>query len=208
MQTRRLIRWSGAALGLGGVLLFIASLINPALTDPNAVLSSLWTPVHVLIWSTSLLNAFGLIGLYLQQAEEAGWMGWVGFLLAFFGNGVSSAGPAVEAYALPAMAVREAGPKTVEALLFDPAGPLRGLVLVLGTSFVVTSVGYVLTGIAIVRAGVLPRWGGLLLILGPVVGAAFFAVPAAGYEVTVAFAAVMGVAFVRLGRALWSERAE
>jgi len=207
MWTRKLTRWGGAALALGGVLLFIASLINPALTDPNAVLSNLWTPVHILIWCASVLNVFGLIGLYLRQAEEAGRLGLIGFIMSFFGNAVSSAGPAVEAYALPAIAVmRETGPKTVDALLFNPAGPLRGLVPVLAASFVVTSVGYILTGIAIMRAGVLPRWGGLLLIIGPVTGFAFFAVPAAGYELTVIFAAVVGVAFAWLGYALWSDR--
>jgi hypothetical protein len=206
MWTRCLIRLSGGALVIAGPVLFAASLINPAAVELDAILSSSWITVHLMIWMGSVLNVFGLIGLYLRQADEGGRLGLVAFVLLFFGYVITAIAPAVEAMALPALAGAQDGANTVEALIFDPDGPLGILTVVVGVSFVVTSIGYILTGITILRAHVFPRASGILLIFGPLVSGIPLIVPGTLFAISVVYVGVVEVALFWLGVMLLFER--
>ncbi len=56
-------------------------------------------------------------------------------------------------------------PRTTSALL-NPSGPLAAFSTVVYLVYIPTVIGLVILGIAIMRAGVLSRWAGLLLIIG------------------------------------------
>lgn len=70
-------------------------------------------------------------------------------------------------------------------------------------SGVVYILGGLLFGIATFRAGILPRWAGVLLAAGTVLGPAAILLPP-GLQPKVAVP--VGLALVWLGYALWSER--
>ncbi len=75
-----LIRWTGLAALVGGI---IFAGIQPI--HPPDVLASVTTGTWAIIISLKLLMCFlfltGIAGLYARQAEEAGWLGLIGFVL-------------------------------------------------------------------------------------------------------------------------------
>jgi hypothetical protein len=162
---RNLIRWSAAILLLSALTGIISILFTPSDFAPNAILGSLWTPMHAVLAVSYMLFVFGLIGIYAIQADKAGRLGSIGFGLAFFGMLVLTVQVFVAAFILPVIASQPNAPKTAFDLL-DPAGPLAAFSSLVFADYVPTVIGLVLLGVAIMRAGVLPRWAGLLLIIG------------------------------------------
>jgi hypothetical protein len=90
--------------------------------------------------------------------------------------------------------------------LFSPdfgQGTPLGLWQLIPTGLVF-SVGYILLGVAIFRAGVLPRGAGVLLAVGgPIVA---FSPPIGVFAVFVVGHALFGLGLVWLGYTLWTER--
>lgn len=122
-----------------------------------------------LLLAALFLVAGGLAGFHIFQGERAGRLGLAGFWLA------------IAATAAQAVAV-------VTVLVGGPS-----LDLLHGVGFLVLIVGYILYGVASLRAGVVPRWAAVALI---VVGPA--SLP------TEYSTAVLGVVWLALGYALWS----
>src|SRR3990172_120185 len=87
MSSAKLIRWSGLAAMLGGVLLILGS-INWE-QPPWSWLGTLG----------SILLVFGLIGIYAVQVEESGLAGFLGFVFVVAG-GMILIGPG-ELFGLP-----------------------------------------------------------------------------------------------------------
>lgn len=107
-----------------------------------------------------MLLQLGPIGLYARQPEAAGVLGLVSFLMAFIGTGSTLGVNFVDTFVMPTLAVEapgllEAGPTEVYGFGFIPAA----LLLV---------VGWLLFGLATLRARVYPREAAILLIVGPV----------------------------------------
>jgi hypothetical protein len=198
MSSSRLIRWSGLALLLAGLLVAIPILFHPSDADPQAVLNSIWVPVHSLFVSGAVLMLFGLIGFYASQIERAGGLGLIGFILTFIGNALIVFVLALEAFVIPVIAANAAG----QALL-DPAGPLFGglLGLVLLLMAGIFALGTILLGIATFRAGMLPRWAGVLLAVGgPLL--AFW--PPLPQMLGTIGGVLVGVSFIWSGYTIWA----
>jgi hypothetical protein len=201
MSSSRLVRWSGLALLLAGILIAVSALLHPSDADPRAALSSAWVPVHIMFTAGAVLTLFGLIGFYGAQADAAGRLGLIGFILTFTGNSLVVALLMLEAFVIPALAADAAG----QALL-DPAGPLFGgalgiALLLMAASF---ALGSILLGIATARAGALPRLAGVLLIAG---GPLLALWPPLPQIVGTAGAVLLGASFVWSGYVLWSRPA-
>jgi hypothetical protein len=157
MATQKLIRWSAIAWLLSEATGIISVAMAPSDFARGAVLSGLWTPIHAVLAISYMLFMFGLNGVYLVQADKAGRLGSIGYVLTFFGVLMLTAQVIVAAWILPVIALQPDAPKTAFALL-DLDGPLAAFSLVV----------FVVLGIATMRAGVLPCWAGLLLIIGTV----------------------------------------
>lgn len=157
MFTQNLIRWSGAFAILGGILFPLAALIHPNGEDLASVLMPLWVPAHLLGWVSTTLMHIGLVGLYARQVERAGWLGLLGFILAFVGGAFAITIQYLTSTVIPLVA-RQA-PALFDQAMRPPAfaPPLFVLGFVLG---------HFLFGLATARAGVLPRWSGYLVIIG------------------------------------------
>jgi hypothetical protein len=87
-----LIRWSGMAALLGGALFIGAILVTLLSTlllfgpsGPSGLAAAAFYTQSVLLLIGESLLVLGLVGLYVRQSEEAGIVGFISFLVAFFG---------------------------------------------------------------------------------------------------------------------------
>jgi hypothetical protein len=167
MATRQLIRWGAIAWLLSAVTGIISIVLAPSDFAANAVFSSLWMPSHALLAVSYMLFLFGLVGFYLVQAGKAGRIGSIGFVLTFFAVLILTAQIMVAAWVLPVVAAQPNAPKTAFELL-DPSGPLPAFSWVVFAAYIPAGIGLIMMGIATMRARVLPRWAGLLLIIATV----------------------------------------
>lgn len=208
MTAATLMRLAGlSAVATGLCFIFIG--IFHQLNIPSSVTTATWVNVHIFAVALGFFGLFGMAGLYARQVEKSGWMALAGFLLLSLWMTLVSGFSFVEAFILPQLAITS--PKFVIDILgmFSGAasetdlGVLPTLWNLSGPMYIV---GPLLFGIATFRAGVLPRWAGALLALGAVlipVGA----LVSPEYQSAVAMVPV-GLAFVWLGYALFSERRE
>jgi hypothetical protein len=142
MSTANLTRLSGMAAMLGGALFAAAWLLAFASGDPGSAENSVSRWVGLAAFTFLLL---GLVGLYSAQNEEAGVVGFIGFLLAFVGAAV------IIGYVIGGQ----------ENAIPEPTlGPVAGL------SF---TLGFVLLGLGSWMGGVTPRWAALLWAVGAAV---------------------------------------
>ena len=148
----------------------------------------------VLFLLAAVLLPLGLVGLYAYQSEAMGALGLVAFLVAFVGS-ILMAG-AIWSQAFVAPTLSETAPEFLDE---DPGGRLGvGFFL----SFGLVSVGWLLFGIATLRARVFPRWAAILLVIGAAL--AFLPLPLTGTALAVAVA-VLGF-FLFTGTGATTER--
>jgi uncharacterized membrane protein (UPF0136 family) len=150
---------------VGGALFVISELLDlynfsGAVDDENFSEVAATAP-----WvAEALLHLLGavllLFGLYARQSEAAGHLGLVGFLVAFLGTALVAGVSWGDVFVVPILA--DAAPEVLDA------GPPLGIIL----SFGVFTVGWVLFGLATLRARVYPRVAAVLLMVGAVL--AFF----------------------------------
>lgn len=202
-----LIRWAGLAAIVAGIL-FVAVGILHEPKVPSSATTTQWVIVHSLASGMCFLVLLGLTGLYVRQAEAAGWLGLAGFLLFSLNWALTGSFTVAEVFVLPVLATE--APPVAEGFLgiFNSSlggtdfGALATLWTVTGVLYIV---GGVLFGIATLRAGILPRWPAGLLVLASALA------PVAGLlplERQPLVAVPMGLALAWLGYALWSERRE
>lgn len=192
MSSTTLYRLSGFSLIIGSVLGVFGAILGMLGSDPASTMTVAGAWVGFI---GGTLGMLGLPGMYASQAQRAGILGLIGttlmliyvLILGTFGN-------ALNAIILPfivthAPALAKTGLPTLD--LFFMIGGLLGVV------------GGILLGIAIMRAAILPRWAGLLLMVGIVIqfGGDFLQLPIAN----LGFLCVM-IAFAWLGGAMWSKR--
>src|SRR5215210_387929 len=186
MPSSNLVRTGGGlASAAAGILLLLGHLLDlGGDLEYGTVLGGLVLTTHVVL-------VFALIGLYAAQAEHSGLLGSLGMVLSVVGTTLVSGVVLVE--------IAGASGAEVEDVL--GAGLSAALVLLGGLAFLI---GLILFGLATMRAGVFPRWAGLLLIVGDVVfGAGSFAGAAATiFEIVGAL--ITCVALLWLGLSLLS----
>lgn len=193
MSSSNLIRWSGLAASVGGVLFVVLVVAFVVLLgdqpDSVAATTSTYVILEVLFLVAAVLIFLGLVGLYARQAEQAGTLGLIAFLAAFIGTALFFGFEWASTFVVPALA--ETAPDFLDA---EPSGVLAaGFIL----TFVLFALGWLLFGLASLRARVLPRGSAVLLMIGAVL----FLL--AGFFLEL-FGVVFGVALAWMGYALWS----
>ena len=144
-----------AALWVVGALFDLMYFSPEPMSEVVPTGSFLFQQVLYLLGATLLL--IGLVGLYARQSRAAGTLGLVGFLAAFAGTVLAAGFFWASTFIAPALAT--------EAPEFLDAGPPPGLLL----TFIGLGVGWLVFGIATLRAGVYPRWAAILVIVGAVI---------------------------------------
>ena len=202
-----LIRWSGPAVMIAGLSYALVGVFHP----PNvlsAVTTAPWMVVHVLAMATSIFGMIGLAGLYARQAEKSGWAGLAGYLLLSLWLALILGFTFVEVFILPALATEAPAFVTSWLGMFNGTageinlGTLPTVWTITGPLYIL---GGILFGIATFRAGILPRWAGVLLAVGTAIGPLAALLPL-DYQPKVAVP--VGIALLWLGYSLWSERRE
>ena|SRR6266700_2201020 len=169
MSSALLYRTSGIALLLGAVLAIIGNVLGTILfpgNDPHQYSNALWLIVMLLSFIGSLVLLLGLPAVCVRQAERAGWLGLIGFVLTMIGGFLFTGFSLIPLLVLPWLA--QTAPK-----LAASSGPPSFFVFFLVASLVFV-VGGILLGIAIMRARILPRWAGALILVGAVLNLVSF----------------------------------
>lgn len=203
MSASNLIRWSGLATMLGGICMILFILVHPfGELDPPKVMNDLWVLADSLRVMGAILVLFGLMGLYMLQAEKAGRLGLVSFVLAFSGTALFVGNGMIIAYVLAPLAVHAPDLASFNGPLSkEPAFALSYVFMI-----VLLLVSYLLFGVSIIRAQVFPRWAAVLLILGALL---FFEPPVlVPYVIPFVGALIFGVALTWLGSVLWFQKAK
>jgi hypothetical protein len=207
MSSTRLIRLGGLVALVGFVFVFIMETIF-FFALPDNVAESVQARsteffVIELLYIIALLIAFlGFVGLYARQAERVGVLGLIGFVMSFFGFVSFFAVEWERTFILPILA------QVIPTLLDNP-DPNPTLTQTFDTAqtigFLLLFVGWLLFGLATLRAAVLPRGAAVLLMVGAVL-AAFWAVDPFGgiFELTGAGVSWGYAAFAWMGYRVWS----
>jgi hypothetical protein len=167
MTPSNLIRLRGFALLAAGVLLALFFLLHPGGGDPptlEAARHPLYGVEHTFGMASFVLMLFGLEGARERQSSKMGLLGTIGFGLAFAGSALLLGVVFFDGYASPILAAN--APQLLDAN--GPFNTFPGL-LPLALAGIVWGVGFIALGIATLRAGVLPRSGSWLVIVGSIV---------------------------------------
>lgn len=171
MTPEGVVHRSGWLLIAGGVCFALFLLIHPYghVAGPHAADDWKWVPAHSFHFLGALFTLFGLVGLYLDQWAGAGKLGFVGFVLAFIGTAMFAGTGMITAFVWPVIAdyapgfVEEGGPMWEDPLT-------SGATL---ATYVFLILGYVVLGVALLRARSLPAPACWVTVVGVVL----FSVP-------------------------------
>jgi hypothetical protein len=183
-----LVRWSGLAAMLGGTLWVIGAVIHASKPRGCVAEECAFRPMRetgaldgILLLLSLLLFAVGVAGLVVlaRSVGRFGKMGKTGVVIGSVGT------------ALIVIA------SLIQAVFFGGDFPLMPFFVLPGLLAVV--VGFVLLGVAILRARVLPRWAAAVLIVG-----ALAMLGANEQTAWVLMSIPLGIAWVAVGYLLWS----
>ncbi len=192
MSSSNLIRLSGLAAIAAGALLVVGDLLSLATESENRSEAATTAPfvfTFLLLLIGTVLLQVGLVGLYIRQSEASGILGLVGFAAAFLGSALVLGAAWTELFVAPFLA------NTAPAVL--DAGPTGTLAVGFVLTFALGALGWLLFGIAALRAGVYPRAAAIALMVGAVIS--FLPIPASGIVLDVVVAWLGFTLFTGLG---------
>jgi hypothetical protein len=202
MSAGYLLRLSGlASIVAGGIiilseiLVMTTDLMNMA-AMARTPLSGAWIPLNLLQLLGVILLLLALVGFYVCQAAVAGGFGLLGFLVAFLGTVMFAGAGWSNAFNAPLVA------RTSPALLAGfPPSPLGEALLYSAWLF---AIGLFLFGLTVLKAGVLPRMGGWLLVVGGILSRVMPMISQRTHVYLPLDSWVTSIALIWLGYALWS----
>jgi hypothetical protein len=212
MSSSRLIRLSGLAALVGFALIPILQVARVIAFPDTLTLSAIsvmdiFFVLNLLIVIAMLLGLLGLIGIYGRQAEQTGVLGLIAFLVTFFGWALYTALMWAETFIYPVFA--HVAPQFMD---HPDQNMLTALNASQTTHWLLIGAGWILFGVASLRAGLLPRGAAVLLIAGGVaafVGNGVVGIPDEGIlgalVSVVSLLGALGLAW--LGYAVWSRPA-
>jgi hypothetical protein len=179
MSASDLVRWGGLAALVAGaawIVEGILTLVGPE-QGPGVVGSPYFYLSNVVFIIAFIGTLGGLIGLHALQAPSYGRIGRAGYVAALIGVALML---------------------VTTVISIAAAGRPIGLAeAIFGIALLVTLVGFVLYGAATLQAKVLPRWGGVALIV---------ALPVSLFLGEYGGNALFGLMWLGLGYVLWSQR--
>lgn len=215
-DARRLIRLSGLTLVAAGALLLPLVISGPSsIADVG---TGRWRLVQNAAFLHHLLLLFGLFGLLAAQLRQAGVLGLFAFLVTSLGNAIDGGVRLIQLTALSALAGHPAADDALICTPFFPPATRSAAQFIaraceswdfgmLSAWFAAGRLslmgGAVLLGVAIARAGVLPRAAGAFLALGSLVGLIDFFAALPSLVDSVANASI-GAGYLWCGAALFA----
>ena len=170
MSSRTLFRWSGIAVLLCGALFVPAHLLKEIIgSGIMQYTHPLYVPTGLIDSIRSLLLLLGLPGLYAYQADRAGRLGLVSFVMTFLGLAALEVGTIPMYTFIPPLLVAHPDTQallTAEGGLDTQLGPL--FMAYAAPAMLALNLGLILYGIATLRARVFPRFAAACIIVGPI----------------------------------------
>ena len=181
MILQSLARRVGLVSMIAAALIIVSQGLNLALGLAMGGAPSADSVVHSLRYGLALLAMYCLLlaltGLFLRQANEAGWLGVAGYLVAFLGTLLVAGDWWFESFIAPRIV--EVAPEVMTGAI---TGSLAvGAFLTSG----LFGLGWTVFGIATFRANVYPRPAAVVLIIGGAVGVLALNTP---YQIPLAIA--------------------
>lgn len=166
MAPTTLIRYSGAALMLGGVCLALFMIVHPynEIAGAHAAHSARWVPAHSLHFVGALATLLGLPGLYARQMSQTGRLGLIGALLAMTGMAMFVGTGMITAFIWPVIAQTTPGFVAPDGPMFTDPLPTFAT----DAPYVTMILGFVLLAMASIRARTMPIETAIVLALGVV----------------------------------------
>jgi hypothetical protein len=179
-------------------------LVHPLGENSQYIQGRAWIPAHLIGFVAWVFILFGTFGFYNHFSKDLGRLGALGFVLAFVG-GVTRPG---ELLFLGSIVGPLIASQPSSAAMLDPGGVLYlPLVLAVGTATLVYGVGYLLIGIRVLRARLVPAWSAWLVIGSislALVTLVAYALSAGVFLVGSVAGVIFSGGLVGWGRALWS----
>jgi len=138
------IQWCGLLLIVGAALLVVALVMASFVPELNQQLPPL---ANTLLFVSSIFFLLSLPAMYARQADVAGWLGLIG-------HGLLQTG-------ILLFVIVSAPPLLYSSFDLPFENSLTAFLL-----GIALTLGLLLTAIATLRAGVFPRWAGILLLAG------------------------------------------
>jgi hypothetical protein len=189
---------------LGGASLAAFLLLHPygMVAGAHSARTLTWLPAHSLHFVGALLTLFGLAGFYIRYLGALGRLGFAAFGVAFAGTAMFVGTGMITALLWPVIAEYSPDFVAADGPMFTQ--PLTRIAI--DGTYTVLVIGYLLLGLAILRAGVAPWPAAALLMAGIVLFSAPVApVGPVPWIVRVIGAVVFGSALAWLG---WRLRAD
>jgi len=205
MKGSSLVRFTGILAIIAGFLYILIQFIHPS-DDIMSVGSNLYQIVAILTSIMSFFFFLGILGIYLKQVTELGWLGLFGTILFGVFWLISMIFSFTEAFILPL--VKESSAEFVRGMtgLFSGyAGPANlgifpTLTIMSGLFYIF---GGLIFGFALLRAKVVLRCAAILLMVSSVLTLGASLVP---HPFDRVFAIPMGLAFIWLGYIIASDK--
>ncbi|MGH8986035.1 MAG: hypothetical protein ACRDY6_19470 [Acidimicrobiia bacterium] len=172
-----------AVLAVVALVGFVAVVGSDPIADAAGD-AAFYVPASAAFGSAVLLG-LGLVGLYLRQEERFGAFGAIGFVIALLGTIAAAGGQWTYVFVVPHFA-----PAVPEMINESTGSVLAGFVL----SYAVLALGWILFGLATLRAGIFPRWASLLVVAGAAI--AFLPLPSRTLILAIAVA-ILGLRLLR-----------
>lgn len=162
-----LIKWSGLAAILSGILYILTQVTHPAETLVDVTTNS-WLLAHSFSLSFSATGLFGITGIYLKQAKKVGLLGLIAYLMFFLGLVLLGHFIFIEIFILPALVTEAPAYATEFLAVVNGKSNLATLNTLFGINALLYLGGGLLFGLSMLRAGVHPRWAALLFTFGAI----------------------------------------
>jgi hypothetical protein len=167
MTSKTLFRMCGLLLLIEGGLFIILGILPSFLLPVKLKLLEIlldpdWALLSTLVFVHTVLLIPALIGLYLRQVQESGVFGFLGFGTAFLATCLHVGMQFDMAFVWPYLVSKAPSLLDFEGPLFrqPPFSIVHSLMIYSGL------VGYLLFGIATIRARVIDRWRAILFTIG------------------------------------------
>ncbi len=200
-----LLRWSGMALIVGGLLTVVATALHPSRETTVSILQTETRLVaaHALFTLAYLLVLLGLPGLYAIESARIGRLGLSGFLLAFMGTALIAVSGNF-GFIAPVLAAES--PEAIDAINLYPP-----VVILNAVAFVTFVLGFVIFGVAMTKAGTLPHSPGILIAVGAPTNVFGFAtaylISSTLWIIAVIGSAALGGGLAWAGYTMWAQPA-
>jgi hypothetical protein len=180
MTPQSITRWVGPVSLFAAAMIIVSQGLHLALglsMGAQPADNVLHSVKYALALIATIALLFALTGLYLRQADVAGRLGLVGYVVAFVGTVLVAGDWWFESFVVPQIAA--VAPQVMTGAI--------GASMAVGAAatFVLFSLGWTIFGIATYRANVYPRPAAILLIIGGMVGILALSTP---YQIPLAVA--------------------